>query len=287
MREAASPWQKWLRLALTVGPGAVWLLLFILIPALLVLYTSLASRSPDGDVVAPYGLHNYVRFFSDPLFLGILGNSLWVGFWATVFTVLLGYPLAFYIAGHRHKQTLLLLVVIPFLTNFLIRVYAWIVLLQTEGVANALLRAFSLGPMEFFPSIGAVYLVTVYTYLPFLVLPLYAAVERIDWNLLEAAYDLGASRVRGFFEAIFPQTLPGLVAGFILVFIPAVGTFVISDLMGAGKVVLVGNLIQQQFGVVRDWAFGSAISMVLLLMVLLGLWLYARSRGQKVLDELV
>jgi len=281
------PWQKLQRLLLAVGPGALWLFVFVLIPSILVLIASLMSRGSFGQLAPPFGLHNYLRFFTEPLFWEIVGRSLWIGLWATVLTVLLGYPLAFYIAGHRHKQFLLLLVIIPFFTNFLIRVYAWIVLLQREGVVNAVITAFGLPPADLFPSSFAVYLATVYTYLPFFVLPLYAAVERIEWSQLEAAYDLGASPVRGFWEAIFPQTLPGLLAGVLLTFIPAVGTFVIADLLGGGKITLIGNLIQQQFGPAQNWAFGAAVSMILMSLVLLGLWLYARTQGERGLDELV
>lgn len=287
MREAATPWERLRQVLLTVGPGAFWLGLFVLIPTLIMLVASLMSRGSLGQLVPPLGLHNYLRFFSDPLFVEIIGRSLWIGFWSTVFIMLLGYPLAFYIAQSRHKEVLLLLVVIPFFTNFLIRVYAWIVVFQKEGLLNGLITAFGLPPAELLPSTLAVYVATVYTYLPFFVLPLYAAVERIDWSQLEAAYDLGARPIRAFWEAIFPQTVPGLFAGFLLVFIPAVGTFVIADLLGGGKVTLIGNLIQLQFGSAQNWAFGSAASMVLMAMVLLGLWLYARTQGERGLDKLV
>lgn len=287
MREAATPWERLRQILMTVGPGALWLVLFILIPTLIMLVASFLSRGSLGQLVPPYGLHNYLRFFSDPLFIEIVGRSLWIGFWSTAFIVLLGYPLAFYIAQSRHKEVLLLLVVIPFFTNFLIRVYAWIVVFQREGLLNGLITAFGLPPADLLPSTFAVYVATVYTYLPFFVLPLYAAVERIDWSQLEAAYDLGARPVRAFWEAIFPQTVPGLFAGFLLVFIPAVGTFLIADLLGGGKVTLVGNLIQLQFGSAQNWAFGSAVSVVLMAVVLLGLWFYARTQGEKGLDKLV
>ncbi|RDI95573.1 ABC transporter permease [Meiothermus sp. QL-1] len=287
MREAATPAQRLRQVLLTVGPGAFWLVVFVLVPTLIVLGVSLMSRGSLGQPVPPLGLHNYVRFFSDPLFAEIIGRSLWIGFWSTLFVMVLGYPLAFYIAQSRYKEVLLLLVVIPFFTNFLIRVYAWIVIFQKEGLLNAFITAFGLPPAELLPSMLAVYVATVYTYLPFFVLPLYAAVERIDWSLREAAYDLGARPVRAFLEAIFPQTVPGLFAGFLLVFIPAVGTFVIADLLGGGKVTLVGNLIQLQFGSAQNWAFGSAVSMVLMALVLLGLWLYARTQGERGLDRLV
>jgi spermidine/putrescine transport system permease protein len=287
MREAATPWERLRQMLLTIGPGAFWLVLFVLIPTLIMLVASLMSRGSLGQLVAPFGLHNYLRFFSDPLFIEIIARSLWIGFWSTLFIMLLGYPLAFYIAQSRYKEVLLLLVVIPFFTNFLIRVYAWIMIFQKEGLLNGLISAFGLPSAELLPSTLAVYVATVYTYLPFFVLPLYAAVERIDWSQLEAAYDLGARPIRAFWEAIFPQTIPGLFAGFLLVFIPAVGTFVIADLLGGGKVTLIGNLIQLQFASAQNWAFGSAASAVLMAMVLLGLWLYARTQGEKGLDRLV
>jgi spermidine/putrescine transport system permease protein len=287
MREVATPLERLRQLWVTVGPGIFWLTVFVLIPVLLMGIASLMSRGPSGQLVAPFGLQNYIRFFSDPLFIEIVGRSLLVGFFSSLLVVLMGYPLAFYIARSPIKQTLLMLVVIPFFTNFLIRVYAWIVVFQKEGLVNGALGAFGLPAADLFPSSLAVYVATVYTFLPFFVLPLYAAVERIDWSQLEAAYDLGAPPAQAFMASIFPQTAPGLFAGFLLVFIPAVGTFVISDLLGGGKVTLVGNLIQLQFSSAQNWAFGSAISMLLMGLVLMGLWLYARSQGSKGLDNLV
>lgn len=287
MPEATTQWERLRLMLISLGPGTFWLVLFVLVPTLVMLVASLMSRGGLGELVEPFGLHNYIRFFSDPLFIEIIGRSLWLGFWATVFVIILGYPLAFYISQSRYKEVLLMLVVIPFFTNFLIRVYAWIVVFQKEGVVNGFLLAFGLPTADLLPSALAVYVATVYTFLPFFVLPLYAVVERIDWSQLEAAYDLGARPVRAFWEAIVPQTIPGLLAGFLLVFIPAVGTFVIADLLGGGRVMLVGNLIQLQFGAAQNWAFGSAVSMVLMTLVLLGLWLFSRSQGQKGLDKLV
>ncbi len=284
---------SWKQLTATVVPGALWLVVFTLAPTLLIFYASLLQRDPHGWLSGPLTLGNYLRFLGvsaegfDPLYLRILGRSLLLGLVTTAATVVLGYPFAFFIAGSARKNLLLLLVVLPFWTNFLIRVYAWIVIFQRKGVLNAFLGLFGQDPVLLYPSWGAVYIGTVYTYLPFLILPLYASVEKIDWSLLEAAYDLGASRFRGFVHAVLPQTLPGLVAGVLLVFIPAVGTFVISDLLGAGKAVLVGNVIQQQFGASRDWAFGSAAAVVLMAVVLGGLWFYARWAGERSMEELV
>lgn len=286
MNEAATPWQRFLRVLVTVGPGGLWLFLFVLLPTLLVLLASFMSRGPYGELTGPWGLHNYARLLQ-PVYLEAFAQSLLVGALATLLSALLGYPLAFYIARHPRRDLLLFLLLLPFLTNFLIRVYAWLVLLQREGLVNALLGALGLGPYAFYPSFFAVLLATVYTFLPFFVLPVYASVERIDWQLLEAAYDLGARPFRAFLYAVLPQTYPGLFAGSVLVFIPAMGTFVVADLLGAGRVVLIGNLIQQQFGVTRDWAFGAALSVFLMAFVLVSLYLYARLQGERGLEDLV
>jgi spermidine/putrescine transport system permease protein len=286
MNEAATPRQRLLRVLVTVGPGGLWLLLFVLLPTLVVLLASLMRRGPYGELLGPLGLHNYQRLLEAP-YLEAFAQSLWVGALATLLAALLGYPLAFYIARHPRRDLLLLLLLIPFFTNFLIRVYAWLVLLQKEGLLNALLLAFGLGPYAFYPSFAAVILATVYTFLPFFVLPVYASVERVDWQLLEAAYDLGARPFRAFLHAVLPQTYPGLFAGSVLVFIPAMGTFVVADLLGAGRVVLIGNLIQQQFGLTRDWPFGAALSVFLMAFVLLALYLYRRLQGERGLEDLV
>ena len=247
---------------------------------------SLLTRGPYGELTGPWGFHNYARLLQ-PVYLEAFAQSLLVGVLATVISALLGYPLAFYIARHPQRDLLLFLLLLPFLTNFLIRVYAWLVLLQREGLVNALLGAFGLGPLVLYPSFFAVLLATVYTFLPFFVLPVYASVERLDWQLLEAAHDLGARPVKAFLHAVLPQTYPGLFAGSVLVFIPAMGTFVVADLLGAGRVVLIGNLIQQQFGITRDWAFGAALSVFLMGFVLLFLYLYARLQGERGLKDLV
>lgn len=286
MNEAATPLQRLFRVLVTVGPGALWLFLFVLLPTLLILLASFLTRGPYGELTLPFGLHNYARLLN-PLYLEVFANSLLLGLLTTLLSLLLGYPLAFYLARHPRRDLLLFLLLLPFLTNFLIRVYAWLVLLQREGLLNALLGALGLGPFSFYPSFFAVLLATVYTFLPFFVLPLYAAVERLDWQLLEAAYDLGARPVQAFFQAVLPQTYPGLFAGSVLVFIPAMGTFVVADLLGAGRIVLMGNLIQQQFGVTRDWAFGAALSVFLTTFVLLALCLYARLQGERGLQDLV
>lgn len=270
------------RFLATLGPGVLWLAVFLIVPALVMLGYSFLTRTDLAQVGAPWTLEYWQRVFGyDALFqewtgdnVRVLWRSVWVATLSTALCVLMGYPLAFYIARQdaRRKNLLLLLLIIPFWTNFLIRVYAWILILR---------------PFDLVPSLTATLLGMVYAFVPFFVLPVYSSVEKIDWRLLEAAEDLGAPPVRAFLSAVFPQTLPGLVAGILLTFIPALGTFVVSDILGGAKTALVGNLIQNQFGQAGDWPYGSALSFLLMGAVLLGLWAYARVAGQKGLEELV
>ncbi|AFD24922.1 Spermidine/putrescine ABC transporter, permease protein [Deinococcus gobiensis I-0] len=260
----------------------LWLAAFLIVPSLIMLGYSLLTRTDLAQVGPPWTLENWQRVFGyDALFrewvpdnLRVLWRSLVIAALSTLLCVVMGYPLAFYIARQedRRKQMLLLLLVIPFWINFLIRVYAWILILRPFGL---------------YPSTAATFLGMVYALLPFFVLPVYASVEKVDWRLLEAAQDLGASPLRAFLAGVVPQTLPGLIAGVLLTFIPALGMFVVSDILGGAKTALIGNLIQNQFGQAGDWPYGSALSFLLMGAVLLGLWLYARAAGQKGLEELL
>ncbi|MFD2609983.1 ABC transporter permease [Deinococcus taklimakanensis] len=266
----------------TLGPGVLWLAAFLIVPAAIMFGYSLLTRTDLAQVGGPWTLENWGRVFGyDALFrewvpdnVRVLWRSLWMAAFSTLLCVLMGYPLAFFIArqDERRKNLLLLLLIIPFWTNFLIRVYAWIIILR---------------PFDLVPSPLATFLGMVYAFLPFFVLPVYSSVEKVDWKLLEAAQDLGARPRRAFLAGVFPQTLPGLIAGILLTFIPAMGMFVVSDLLGGAKTALIGNLIQNQFGQAGDWPYGSALSFLLMGLVLLGLWGYARAAGQKGLEELI
>lgn len=266
----------------TLGPGTLWLMVFLIVPMLVMLGYSFLTRTDLAQVGPPWNLEAWQRVFGyDGLFqewtgdnVRVLWRSVWVAGLSTLLCVLMGYPLAFYIArqDQARKNLLLLLLIIPFWTNFLIRVYAWILILRPFGLV---------------PSLTATFLGMVYAFLPFFVLPVYSSVEKVDWRLLEAAQDLGAPPVRAFLAGVFPQTLPGLVAGIILTFTPALGTFVVSDILGGAKTALVGNLIQNQFGQAGDWPYGSALSFLLMAFVLISLWVYARTAGQKGLEELM
>ncbi len=278
----SSPWAlSW--------PAAYWLGLFFLLPLVIMFIVSLGQRSSVGTVIYTFTLHNYARFFGRIggrfLYLLILWRSLWLATVNTVLCLLFGYPLALWIARQpeRRRNTYLLLVMIPFWTNFLVRTYAWMVILRDTGVINTFLidvLGWTDHPLRLLFTPGAVFLGLFYGYLPFMVLPLYTSLERLDWSLMEAAQDLGANARRAFREIMLPLTMPGIVAGSILVFIPSVGAYVTPDLLGGARVTMVGNLLQQQFLVVRDWPFGSAVGFILMILMLLATLLYFRTGGR-------
>lgn len=276
---------------LAAGPGLVWLALFFYLPLGLILGVSFLSRGELGEVTRPFTLENYRRLLGfgwlgfEPLYPQILLRSLGWGLATTLGCMASGLPLAFFIArlSPRWKAAALTLVVIPFWTNLLVRTYAWQILLAPEGWLARLAAAVGLVPAgtALYPSAGAVFAAMVCDFLPFMVLPLYASVEKLDWTLAEAAADLGARRWQVFRHALLPQIQPGLAAGAVLVFLPATGQFVIPDLLGGARTVLLGNAIQQQFGPGLDWPFGAAIAAVGLAAVLAGLGLWRRWAGQR------
>jgi len=255
----------------------VCLIGFFLVPLFYLLAVSFAERSPYGTIAWVLGLRNYGRAFQ-PIYLEIYWRSVWMALLTTVLCSVLGYPVAYAIAlrvSARWKSALLLLVVIPFWTSFLIRTYAWMVILRTEGVVNNLLQSLYLThePLRLLYTPLAVFIGLVYGELPFMILPLYAVLQKMDPTLLEAAQDLGASRVAAFLKVTLPLSRPGLVAGAVLVFIPSIGAFVTPDLLGGARTMMAGNLIQNQFALVRDQPFGSAVAFLLtfaVLAVLLG-----------------
>ncbi|MDX1991346.1 MAG: ABC transporter permease [bacterium] len=265
------------RLAL---PAVLWLLLFFILPLIIVLIISFMSRGPRGSVVFPLTLENYADVFGGVYFPVIL-RSIWIAGVTTVICLLVGYPLAFFISTRQNKrvqQLALFLVILPFWTNFLVRTYAWRVLLGEEGTINSILLNLGLigEPLQMLNTQFAVLVGLVYGYLPFMVLPIYASVERFDFRLVEASYDLGANDWRAFWRVVFPLTLPGVIAGCILVLIPTIGAFVTPDLLGGTEGLMIGNLIQGQFRGSGNWPRGSALSMVLMLLVGLSLVIYVR-----------
>lgn len=271
--------------------GMLWLLGFLILPSLIFIALSFAERGVYGEVIWTFSLENYRRLagFSSfgwtPDYLLILGRSVIVAFVTTSVAILLSYPLTFFIASRpeRSRFMWLVIIIIPFWTNIVIRTYAWFFLFSPEFpfARIAAFLGFIPDGSSLYPSAFAVYVGMISDYLPFLALPLYSSVERLDWSLVEAAQDLYASRIRVFMQAILPQTAPGLTVGIILTFVPTMATFVVPDLLGGAKYMLVGNLIQQQFGASRDWPFGAAISMALMLMTLFSMRIYRR-KGKKV-----
>ncbi len=267
--------------AALLAPGMLWLVAFFVAPMALMLGASVLTRGQYGGVAPPVTLEHYGRFF-EPLYLTVLGRTV---LWAAITTatcLLLGFPVAWVIArSRRWRSVLLFLVVLPFWTSFLVRTFAMIFLLRDTGLINSLLLSIgAIGePIPLLYTPFAVLLGLVYGFLPFMVLPIYASLEQLDPALLEAAEVLGARPTSRFFTVILPQAMPGVLAGSLLVFVPALGSFVTSDLLGGAKQVMIGNLVQNQFTVARNWPFGSAASFAVMALVLVAVLLALRLRG--------
>jgi spermidine/putrescine transport system permease protein len=274
---------KNLQIISLLSPSAVWLLAFFLLPLMMVLLVSLGRRGPWGGVVYQWNLDNYIRFI-DRIYFKIFFRSARIATVNTFLCLLFGYPLAYFIARRpkRWRNVLLLLVMLPFWTNFLVRTYAWMIILRDKGVINSLLMQTGTitKPLPLLFNQNAVILGLFYGYLPFMVLPLYASIEKLDFSLVEAAQDLGANSLIAFRRIILPLTMPGIVAGAIITFIPSIGAYVTPDLLGGAKSMMIGNLLQQQFLEVRDWPFGSAVGFILMVTVLLATMLYFRTGGK-------
>jgi spermidine/putrescine transport system permease protein len=264
-------------------PARVWMALFFAAPLAIVCAYSLLTRGDYGGVEQPWTAENFTRL-ADPLYLAILWRSVWIAGLATALCILMGFPLALFIsrAGKR-KSLYLQLVLLPFWTSFLVRTYAWLFILRDTGLVNTVLTGLHLisAPLPLLYNDGAVLIGLVYNFLPFFVLPMYATLERLDPALLEAAADLGARPLAIVWRVIVPVSAPGIAAGAVLVFIPCLGAYLTPDLLGGGKSVMLGNLIQNQFTTARDWPFGSAASLVPMLASALLLSLLMRSRVAK------
>jgi spermidine/putrescine transport system permease protein len=248
-------------------PARLWMALFFAAPLAIICAYSLLTRGDYGGVERPWTLESFTRL-ADPLYLAIFWRSLWIAFLATALCALLGFPLALFISRAGLRRNLYLqLVLLPFWTSFLVRTYAWLFILRDTGLINTLLTRFHLidGTLPLLYNDGAVLLGLVYNFLPFFVLPMYATLERLDPALLEAAADLGARPFAVLWRVVIPVSAPGFVAGSVLVFIPCLGAYLTPDLLGGGKSVMLGNLVQNQFTTARDWPFGSATSLVLML----------------------
>ena len=290
--------QDWRQNKLVFGvlllPPTAWLVLFFTLPLAIVWVYSFGKRGPLGETLLAFSFDNYLRAI-EWINLSILLKSTWIAAVTTALCLLVGFPLAMGIAfsPRKYRNVLLLLVILPFWTNLLIRTYSWIAILRTRGYVNmtlewlhgkldALLGLFgaagALGkfqPLELLYNENAVIVGLVYVHLPFMVLPLYATLEKLDKSYLEASLDLGAGQWRTMFSVMVPLSLPGIATGTLLVFILSLGTFLTPDLLGGPDSIMIGNLIAQQFGQARDWPFGSALSFLLMYATFIFLWLKA------------
>ena len=265
-----------------LAPGGFWLLAFFLVPILIMLVYSFMPRGIYGGVEPGFTLEHYRRFF-DPLYLEILQRTFVWSLACTVICLLLGYPVAYLIARSRRWRTLLLfLVVLPFWTSFLVRTFAMIFLMRDTGLINNWLMKLGViaEPMTLLYTPFAVMSGLVYGFLPFMILPIYASLEKLDNSLLEAAEVLGARPAARFRRVTLPLSMPGVVAGSLLVFIPALGSFLTADLLGGAKQVMIGNLVQNQFSSARNWPFGSAASFIVMALVLAAVMLYLRVKDR-------
>ncbi len=272
-------WRAWVLLA----PLLLWVMVFVVAPGALLAVYSFCDRDELGRVVFDFTTASYARVV-DPVYLGIFARSIGYAAATTVLCLLIGFPVGWWIgrAPERSRPRWLLLLMIPFWTSFLVRTYAWIMILKQEGLLNAVLRTLVPGaaPLDLLYTPTAVMIGLVYAYLPFMILPIYGSAEKLDGSLIEAAHDLGAGPLRVFSAVIIPLTAPGIAAGALLVFVPSIAMFAITDLMGGARVPLLGNVIQNQFLQARDWPFGSALGVVFMLLFALSYWVLVRLRDR-------
>jgi len=259
-----------------VRPYIVFMSIFIVLPMFLIL---LYAFSKSGNEVATFTftLSNFAKF-NDPIFINVLLKSLWIAFLTTVLCIIVGYPIAYIIANISEKYgvLLILLITFPMWINMLVRTYAWIGILSDAGLVNNILRYFGFTPVEMLYTDFAVLLGMVYNSLPFMILQIYNSLSKMDKGIINASFDLGANRSQTFLRVIFPLSIPGVVAGITLVFLPSVSTFVIPKLLGGGQYMLIGNLIEKQFITVGDWNFGSAVSLIMALVIMASMYLTKR-----------
>jgi spermidine/putrescine transport system permease protein len=269
-----------------VYPYAIWVIIFTVIPLLLIIYYSL-HITVDGEAV--FSLENFKRIFSASdnlsgqgaesvyIFLNVIWRSIRLAFKCTLICLVLGYPVGYILASKEFetRNTIIFLFLIPMWMNVLLRTYAWLTILENNGILNSILNFFGLPNQTLLYTEGAVVLGMVYNFIPFMILPIYTILKKINVNLIEAAQDLGADGRKTFFKILFPLSLPGVISGVTMVFMPAVTTFVISNLLGGGQFILIGNLIEQQFLRAGNWGFGSAIATVLMVIILISIGIFS------------
>lgn len=267
------------RKSVLAWPYVFWIILFTILPLLIIVLFSFTEKTEMGSISMVFTLDNYRKFFR-PLYLNVLKRSVILAVVSTVMCLIVGYPMAYIMsrAPRKKRNLMATLFVLPLWTNFLLRTYAWMGLLREQGLVNEFLKAIGLieRPLQLLYNNGAVVMGMVYNFLPFMVLPIYSVLVKLDDSLLEAAHDLGANDVKVFQKVIFPLSLPGVATGIYMVFMPAVSTFVLSDLLGGSHTILLGNLIENQFRNARNWQFGSAISVIMLLFIIVTMGYFAK-----------
>ena len=256
-------------------PYYLWMIIFIVVPLLLVIYYAFTKKTDEGII---FTTENVERIFQ-PIYLKVFGRSILLALKSTVICLLIAYPAALILADKKfsNKNTFLVMIILPMWMNFLLRTYSWLSLLENNGLINKFIMALGFERMQLMYNEGAVVLGMVYNFLPFMILPIYSVLVKIDKNILEAASDLGCTTFQVFKKIILPLSIPGILSGITMVFMPAISTFIISRLLSGGKVSLIGNIIEQQFLVLGDWGFGSALSLVLMLFILFSMALINKS----------
>ncbi|WP_300257083.1 ABC transporter permease [Clostridium sp.] len=256
-------------LSFAAYPYVVWSAIFIVIPLLLIVFFSFTIKV-NGRFV--FSFENFQRLF-EPIYFTVFIRSIWLAVLSTVLCLILGYPIAYIISKLpiKRRNILILLFILPMWMNFLLRTYAWMAILGRDGLINTLLGYIGIGPIKMLYTDGAILLGMVYNFLPFMVIPIYTVLIKIDKNLVNAAYDLGANKAQAFRKVILPLSIPGIISGVTMVFMPAVSNFVIPNLLGGGKYMLVGNLIEQQFTTIGNWNFGSALSIFMMILILISM----------------
>lgn len=271
----------------SIAPLYIFIIFFVLIPLCYILWLSFQTRDDIWGYVNKFTLENYSRIF-DASYVKVFTDSIKLAFLTTVMTLLIGYPFAYFMAKLKPfgRNIVMFLVIVPFWTNALVRMYGWMIIISSNGVINnALLHLGIIDvPIKFLYTYGAVLLGMFYFLLPFMILPIYTSIQKMDWSVCEAARDLGASKWKTFWTVTIPLTMPGIMSGCVLVFIPSIGLFFVSDIMGGGKLMLGGNAIKNELLTAHDWPFGAALSVIMLILMLSFIFLYRKITGQKDLE---
>ncbi|WP_024615080.1 ABC transporter permease [Clostridium sp. Ade.TY] len=267
------------RSKLAAYPYIVWSALFIIVPLLMILFFSLTIDTGSGY---KFSLENFERLIN-PIYIRIFGRSMYLAFISTVLCLAIGYPVAYIISKmpESKRNLVIMLFILPMWMNFLLRTYAWMPILSRNGIVNNFLGLFGIEPIQFLYTNGAILLGMVYNFLPFMILPIYTVLSKLDQNLINAAADLGANKKQIFTKVILPLSMPGIISGITMVFMPAVSTFVIPRLLGGGKDMLIGNVIEQQFTTLSDWHFGSALAIILMILILISMALMSKFDGEE------